>query len=132
MNINIPGDSREWLFAEPADPNNGRLWSMGRYPPPVKAGDEILFRFDGDVVASAICHEVYKPGLFNTISHNGARDLRGYKCTWLNSTFVDLRRRFTASFACNEPANGAFLGDVPGFACGHGRSAEGEQSDRGG
>lgn len=106
ININIPADSHQWLFADPNDrrPTAGRLWSLGRFPPKCKAGDDILFRFNGHAVAAAKVHEVYKPGLFDTISHNGARHLRGYKVTWLNRTFIDLRvfSKCDFLFACND------------------------------
>jgi hypothetical protein len=91
MNINIPPDSREWLFAPRDDQHEGALWSLGRYPPPCEIGDTIIFRFDGKAVARAKVARILKPGENDTVCHNGMRYLRGYKVVWLWATFEDKR-----------------------------------------
>ena len=102
ININIPPDSQEWLFS-PAPLDDGRLWSLGRFRPACDAGDDIFFRFDGDIVAAATVHEVYKPGLFDAVCHNGKRFLSGWKVTWMNEAFIDLRDVASRlHVACND------------------------------
>jgi len=108
--INIPPDSQSWLFSDPGDSGDGRLWSVGRFEPKCRAGDDLFFKFGGTVVAAATVHEVYQPGLFDGLCHNGMRYLSGWKVTWLNESFIDLRCRFARiELACNDAA-GMFTG----------------------
>lgn len=89
MNINIPPDSRAWLFGVPVD--HCALWSLGRWRPKCEIGDPIHFRFDGQLVARARVDEICPPGTHDTISHHGLRDLRGWKVIWSQMSFEDLR-----------------------------------------
>jgi hypothetical protein len=94
MNINIPPDSRDWLFSAPPTNNyTGRLWSLGRFRPKCDEGDALYFRFDGKIVARAKVHYIASPGRFNGVCHNGKRELKGWKVCWLNSSFEDLRNK---------------------------------------
>ncbi len=90
MNINIPPDSREWLFAE-KDEDSCCLWSLGRFRPVADVGGELIFRFDRQPVAIAVVMAVYPPGQKDCISHHGIRSLRGWKVIWSQLQFVDIR-----------------------------------------
>lgn len=91
MNINIPPDSEGWLFAD-RGPRDTCLWSFG-WPPPCEVGDDLVFRFGGRPVATAVVYAILPPGDPDTWSHHGRRRrLRGHKVVWLQSSFVDLRR----------------------------------------
>jgi hypothetical protein len=92
MNINIPPDSQDWLFAPPDPDHDGALWSF-RYPPPCEVDDSIYFRFDGQIVARARVCAILEPGHLDGFAHHGKRYLCGHKVCWLWSSFEDLRQR---------------------------------------
>jgi hypothetical protein len=92
MNINIPPDSREWLFA-PRDRFQACLWSLGRFRPKCEVGNWLLFRFDGKIVARAKVYLILRPGEHNCVAHHGLRELKGWKVVWKQTTFQDLRNQ---------------------------------------
>jgi hypothetical protein len=91
MNINIPPDSRDWLFSSNHVSCDGASWSF-RWPPPCEPNDPIYFRFDGKIVARACVYMIRKPGELDGWAHHGKRYLRGHKVIWLWSSFEDLRQ----------------------------------------
>lgn len=90
MNINIPANSRSWLF-QPHPRDEGALWSLGRYPPACEVGEQLVFRFDGEAVARAVVHSILEPGDHDGVCHDGSRYLRGWKVVWMWSDFEDVR-----------------------------------------
>lgn len=90
MNITTYRESDAWLFAKRSI-NHRCLWSLGRYPPPVDVGDDLIFRTDGAPVARALCRRIYEPGEFDCMMHDGSRKLRGWKVLWYQPDFEDLR-----------------------------------------
>jgi hypothetical protein len=89
VKINIPANEQAWLFD--VDPNCECCWSMGRYPPPCDIGDDLLFRFDGRLVARAICRGILKRGERYGRSHDVSRHLTGNKVVWWRSELEDFR-----------------------------------------
>jgi hypothetical protein len=91
MNINIPPDSQQWLFALRGS-DMACLWSF-RWPPPCQLGDPLFFRFDGRIVARARVRQILPPGEHDTFCHNGRRYLTGHKVVWHQDDFEDLRNK---------------------------------------
>lgn len=91
MNITVFANSFDLLFDVDRPAHAERLWSLGRFPKPVKAGNRLHFRWEGKIVARAICSRVSKPGEFDAVMHDGTRVLRGHKVHWKMGTFEDLR-----------------------------------------
>lgn len=88
MNINVKPEHRDHFWDEPPD-GFVEFWSFGRWKPPCKAGDPLIFRFDGAMVARAVCHVVEPPGQ-SKCAHSG-RHANGWKVYWLPETFIDMR-----------------------------------------
>lgn len=89
MNLTVYPNAKAWLLAsKPAQLECH--WSVGRWAPSVAVGDDLLFRFDGRVIARAICHEIYEPGAKRIPMFDGSRQLRGFLVSWLQRTFEDL------------------------------------------
>jgi hypothetical protein len=85
MNINVPPDARQHFWAEPPDNTKEQFWAFSRFKPPCEPGDELIFRFDGKPVASAICSRIEKPGQSNCVETG--RFHNSWKVHWLISTF---------------------------------------------
>lgn len=98
MNITIYPESYDWLFA-PRTAAHRCVWSLGRYPPQVEVGDDLIFRGakgsadEGRPLARALCRAIYAPGEFDCAMHDGSRVLRGWKVLWYQHDFEDFRGR---------------------------------------
>jgi len=88
MNINVPESARDHFWQEPP-PGHREFWSFSRFKPPCAVGDVLIFRFDGEAVARAICSEIEPPGQSKCASTG--RFERGWKVYWEPETFEDLR-----------------------------------------
>lgn len=87
MNINVPPQARDHFWEEPP-PGSHEFWSF-RFPPPCKVGDELVFRFDGVIVAKAICLRIEKPG--RSVCDGTGRFGNGHKVYWAPESFCDCR-----------------------------------------
>ena len=87
MNINVPPQARDHFWEEPP-PGSHEFWSF-RFPPPCKVGERLVFRFDGVVVAEAVCCRIEAPG--QSECEGTGRFRRGHKVYWHQSSFVDRR-----------------------------------------
>jgi hypothetical protein len=87
MNINVPPQARDHFWEEPPE-GSQEFWSF-RFPPPCKPGDPLLFRFDGKVVASAVCDRIEAPG--QSACEGTGRFKAGWKVFWTAESFRDLR-----------------------------------------
>jgi len=97
VNINVPVFARSHFWEEPP-PDSQEFWSF-RFPPPCKAGDPLIFRFDGIAVAKAVCDRIEAPG--QSSCDGTGRFENGHKVFWRPETFVDLRATDAiAALAC--------------------------------
>lgn len=92
MNINVPQFARDHFWEEPP-PDSMEFWSF-RFPPPCKAGDRLVFRFDGKPVAEAIVHHVEGPG--KSRCDSTGKFGNGHKVFWTQDSFRDIRHPATA------------------------------------
>ena len=88
MNINVPPQARDHFWEEPP-PGSHEFWSF-RFPPPCKVGDRLVFRFDGVMVAEAVCSRIEAPG--ESECESTGRFRRGYKVYWNPASFRDRRQ----------------------------------------
>lgn len=95
MNINVPVQARAHFWEEPP-PGSQEFWSF-RFPPPCKPGDRLAFRFDGQIMAEAVCDRIEAPGLSEC--EGTGRFRGGYKVVWNPETFRDLRKDGSALLA---------------------------------
>lgn len=105
MNINIPPDSQQWLFQNhDRSEGSGAIWSF-RWPPPCEIGDTLNFRFEGEIVATAIVDDIIPPGVCDGFAHHGKRYLQGHKVVWMWETFRDVREKalFSGSSRQEKP-----------------------------
>lgn len=87
MNINVPEQARDHFWQEPPQ-GNWEFWGF-RFRPPCKVGDELIFRFDKQPVAKAICAKIEKPG--ESECEQTGKFRSSWKVYWKPETFVDLR-----------------------------------------
>ena len=87
MNINVPQFARDHFWEEP--PDGAWEFCSFRFPPPCKPGDPLYFRFDGRIVAEAVCDHIEPPG--QSKCDSTGRFERGYKVFWRPESFVDQR-----------------------------------------
>jgi hypothetical protein len=87
VNINVPSWAQAHFWEEP--PAGAEEFWAFRFAPPCRPGDALVFRFDGVVVAQAVCDRVEPPGE-SRCDHSGGWEFR-YKVFWRPETFVDLR-----------------------------------------
>lgn len=88
MNINVKPEHRDRFWDEPPA-GHMEFWSFGRWQPPCKVGDPLIFRFDGAMVAKAVCCKIEPPGQ-SKCAHTGRRE-NAWKVFWLPETFIDMR-----------------------------------------
>lgn len=86
MNINVPAWARSHFWDEPPE-DSWEFWSF-KFPPPCKVGEELLFRFDGEVVAKAVVAAIEEPG---RVCEATGRFGNGHKVFWYPESFVDMR-----------------------------------------
>jgi hypothetical protein len=87
VNINVPDWARGHFWEEPP-PGNLEFWAF-RFKPPVQVGDELIFKFDGTVVARAVCAKIEPPG--QSECEATARFKHRWKVFWTQDSFKDLR-----------------------------------------
>ncbi len=97
MNINVSVAARDHFWVEPSE-GSVEFWSF-RFPPPCKPGDSLYFRFDGQIVAEAVCHRIEAPG--QSKCDSTGKFERGYKVFWLPESFID-RRKPTQLFSSHQ------------------------------
>ena len=87
MKINIP----EWAwfhFWEEPPPDAMEFWAF-RFKPPCRRGDELLFHYEGKVVARAVVHKIEPPGVSECAAT--AKFKHRWKVFWTQESFEDLR-----------------------------------------
>ena len=108
MNINVSPSSRSHFWTDRAfgasDPGSTDWWPFS-FMPPCRAGDTIVFRFDGVPVARAV-----------VLRCEGARAIWGV--VWKRSTFEDIRhkpeiqRELGTTAGAAPTAPGTLFGDI--------------------
>lgn len=87
MNINVAEQARDHFWEEPPS-GSYEFWAF-RFPPKCKVGDELTFKFDGVVVATAVVALIEPPG--QSQCESSGRFKNRYKVYWDPETFEDLR-----------------------------------------
>ena len=88
MNINVPPWARGEFWDEPPA-DSDEFWGF-RFQPKCIPGDEVTFRFDRNIVASAIVDRIERPG--QSECDRTGRFGTLWKVFWRNETFKDLRQ----------------------------------------
>jgi len=87
MNINVPESARDHFWEEPPV-GYYEFWAF-RFKPPCEDDDELLFRFDGKVVARAFVSFIEPPG--QSSCESTAKFKHRWKVFWAPESFEDLR-----------------------------------------
>ena len=91
MIINIP-DFAYLHFWEETPPDSMEFWAF-RFKPQCQIGEEIIFKFNGQVVAKAEVAFIEMPG--KSRCRGTGKFERHYKVFWRPETFIDLRKNIS-------------------------------------
>ena len=87
MNINIPASALGHFWKDPPE-GSWEFWSF-RFRPLCQVGSNLVFRFDGKIVARAVVARIEKPG--ESVCETTGRFRSGWKVFWTPESFVDQR-----------------------------------------
>jgi hypothetical protein len=96
MTIDVPVFARGHFWEEPP-PDSEEFWAY-RDRPACEPGEPLLFRFDGQIVASAVCSRIEEPGASEC--EGTGRFKNGWKVFWAPESFQDLRQPSTVCTRC--------------------------------